>query len=336
MTLDMKRYKPMLAPLDDPMKNPDFFKKLRYPLDVSPKLDGWRMIPRSLPIIEVDADFNEYETGKYKEAALTRELNEFPSIQVQQLYRGFTDLDGEITAGSPTAPGVYNRTQSHVSSCNKPHEDLQFHVFDCADPELAEHPFEYRLEHARALIMQYRKQNPILELSQVYLVEHERVHNYDELIAVEARVLALGYEGLMMRDPYGPYKSHARCTFNEGWIYKLKRFTDDEGRILGFEQGEKNENELETDERGYAKRSDAKAGKVLANTIGKIIVDFYGVAIKVAPGTLTHSEREYMFRNQEEFLGQFLKFRYFSYGIKELPRYARAIGMRSIIDMGQK
>ena len=334
--IDLKRYRPMLAPLNDPVKDPEFFKKLRYPLDCSPKLDGWRMMPRAIPEIDVDADFNEYPTGRYKEVVLTRELKEFPSIQVQELFRGFTDLDGEITAGSPTVPGVYNRTQSHVSSRDKPHENLQFHVFDCADPELAEHPFEYRLEHARSLIKLYQKQKPILSLSQVYLVEHTRCNTLDELLEYEQTQLRLGYEGIMMRDPMGPYKSHARSTFNEGWIYKLKRFTDDEARILGFEQGEKNENELEVSERGYAKRSDAKAGKVKADTIGKIIVDFNGVALKVAPGAFTHSERERMWAQQAGFIGEFLKFRYFSYGVKELPRYARAIGLRSKIDMEVK
>lgn len=334
MAYDLRRYKPMLAPLDDPMRNPDFFKKLRYPLDCSPKLDGWRMMPRNIPDIGYDAEFNEYELGTHTQNVLTRELKPFPSIQVQKLFRGFIDLDGEVTAGDPMIPGVFNRTQSTVSAVNNPHSDLRFYVFDCCDPDIAEWPFEDRLTQAHALISTYKKTEPN---APVFWLEHHRVHSYDELIAYEEPQLELGYEGIMMRDPFGPYKSHARSTFKEGWIYKLKRFTDDEGLILDFEEGETNNNILELNERGYAKRSSAKAGKTLADTLGKIIVDFYGTAIKVAPGALTHAQRKYMWDNKEQFINkEYMKFRYFSYGVKELPRYARAIGLRSKIDMGAK
>lgn len=337
MTFDLKRYKPMLAPLDDPLKNPNFFKNLRYPLDCSPKLDGWRMMPRAIPEIDVGPDFEEVVTGRHKHVVLTRELKEFPSLQVQSLFKGFIDLDGEVIAGDETDPGVFNRTQSHVSSVNNPHDDLKFRVFDCCDPELTQVPFEDRLEYARGLIDAYVKADPVLALSNVTIVEHERVHNYDQLIALEAKYLSMRYEGMMMRDPLGPYKSHARSTFNEGWMYKLKRFRDEEGLILGFEEGETNTNDLEVSERGYAKRSGAKAGKVAAGTVGKYIVDHFGHPIKVAPGAMTHAQRKYMWEHQDEFIKkEYMKYRYFEYGMKDLPRYARAVGIRSKIDMSPK
>lgn len=327
-------YKPMLAPLDDPLKNPHYWSYLRYPLMVSPKLDGIRCITKAVPDIVHDDDLNEIETGDMKDVCLSRELKLIPSRQVQSLFSLFSELDGELIAGPETAHNVYNTTQSHVMSVDKPHSDLKFRVFDCSDIDICHLPFFYRLKQATEIINMYKQAYKLPDVP-ISIVEHKLVNNYEELIEYEELMLAAGYEGIMMRDPNGRYK-HNRGTMREGLIFKLKRFQDDEGLIIGFEEGMKNENEKTTNEKGYATRSESAEGMVPANTLGKFIVDYKGKTIKVAPGSFNHADRSTIWRSKEEFIGSWLKFRFFAYGVKDLPRFPRAVGFRDKIDMSSK
>ena len=323
-------FRPMLAPIDDPLRNVDYFKGLKYPLLVSPKLDGIRGVTRSVPKIEIDDMFGEYDTGSYEDVVLSRELKPLPSKQVQAAFKSFTGLDGEFIVGDETSYGVYNRTQSHVMSVDKPHSDLRYRVFDTCDDDLADLPFEDRLEHARGLIIAYKNAMPT-DVS-LTLVEHMMCRNYDELTAEEEKQLDLGYEGVIMRNPLGRYKWN-RGTFKEGLIYKLKRFQDDEGLIVDLEEGMKNENAQTRNEKGYATRSESAEGMLPADTLGKFVVEWKGKILKVAPGNFSHAERKAIWNRKEEFIGLWLKFRFFDYGIKDLPRFPRAIGFRSKIDM---
>jgi DNA ligase-1 len=325
-------FSPMLAPLDDPKKNLGFFQGLKYPLLVSPKLDGIRAVPRAAKEVYIDDDFEEAETGKTIDVCLSRALKPIPSEQVQANIARYTDLDGELTAGSPTIAGLYNRTQSAVMSADKPHLDLQYHVFDCTTDDYAGLPFEERLGIATGLVKAYSAAMPLQTGFSIHVVPHTLCRNYDELIGVEEGYLEDGYEGVMMRSPYGTYKWN-RATFKEGTFYKLKRFEDDEASIIGFEEGTRNTNEKTTDEKGYAQRSSKKEGLVPSGTLGKFIVSYRGVELRVAPGAFTHAERKAIFDSQEKYLGLLLKFRFFAYGMKDLPRFPRALGFRSKIDM---
>ena len=325
----VNRYRPLLAPAFDPSKNTDYFKTLKYPYLVSVKLDGIRCITRTVPILSINENFEECITSLSKDVCLSRELKPLPSSQVQAHFSAFTGLDGEVIVGEETDVGVYNRTQSHVMSAEKPHSDLRYRVFDTCDADLADQPFEERLDYARGLITAYS--NAFKTKANVSLVEHTLCRSYDELIAEEERALSQGYEGLMLRNPDARYK-HNRATVKENIIYKLKRFQDDEAVVIGFEEGTKNTNEKTTDEKGYAQRSSKKEGLVLSDTLGKFIVSYKGTELLVAPGAFTHAQRKAIFDNQEKYLGLLLKFRFFAYGMKNLPRFPRAIGFRDRMD----
>jgi DNA ligase-1 len=299
-------FRPMRAPGEDPQKNKDFFKKLRYPLLCSPKFDGVRGISRGGVVTS--------RSGK-----------PLPSQQVQCVVGAFSFGDGEIIVGEPTDFNVYNRTQSHVMSGDKHAEDLRYYIFDCVDDSWLQRPFYQRLEKAAIQVFE-------LELPHFILVDHHEVETYDELIAYEEVQLAAGYEGIMMRDPVGHYKQ-GQGTFNEGLIYKLKRFTDAEATIIGFVEQNVNTNDQERSELGYAKRSTAKDGMLPANTLGKFIVDFAGLELTVGCGSFNHTERKEIWDNQETYLGTLLKFRFFSHGVKDLPRFPRATGFRTTLDL---
>ncbi len=298
-------FKPMLAPGEDPKSFPDYFKKLQYPLLASAKYDGIRCVVKGARCIS--------RSGKI-----------LPSLQVQEDFAHFVDMDGELIEGNATDVDVYNRTQSHVMSEDKP-GNITFYVFDYTAPDWLDKPFYERLEKAETIIEAYN-------VDHVKLVPHEYIDNYDDLIQFENKCLEQGFEGIMMRNPVGHYKL-GRGTFREGLIYKLKRFMDTEAVIVGFEEQMTNNNTLEKDELGYAKRSYAKDGLTPAGTLGRFIVNWDDMVLDVAPGSFTHAERQDIWNNQDKYLNKILKFRYFNHGIKDKPRFPRAVGFRDASDL---
>jgi DNA ligase-1 len=298
-------FKPQLAPNEDPLKRPTFFEELKFPLLCSPKLDGIRGYTTGAGIFS--------RTGKL-----------LPSLQVQDEFSDLMHFDGEVIVGSATDHDVYNRTQSHVMSIAK-EGDISYHVFDYIHPDWLNLSFYRRLEEAE------KRVKLSLQCNLKY-VPHTEVNNLLELLVYETTCLEEGYEGIMMRDPAGRYK-RGRCTWNEGIIYKLKRFTDAEASIVGFREEMTNTNEKLQDEFGYAKRSSSKAGLIPANTLGKFVVDFNGQELDVGCGSFTHEQRKLIWDCSDDFLGDTLKFRFFGHGVKDLPRFSRALGFRTEDDI---
>lgn len=295
----------MLAPGEDPLSYSDYFKKLRYPLLCSPKLDGIRCLVKD-------------------NMCLSRSGKILPSYQVQDEFSNLEHFDGELIEGLANDFDVYNRTQSYVMSEDKP-GDIYYHVFDYTHPDWLNKPFYERLEFVDEAVM-------LSNFPNLYVVKHHEVETYEDLLEYEDKCLNAGYEGIMMRDPVGRYKN-GRGTFREGLIYKLKRFQDDEAYIVGLQEQLTNNNTLEVDELGYAKRSYSKQGLVPAGTLGNFQVLWNGLHLDVAPGSFNHAQRQKIWNNPGEYIGKLLKFRYFSHGVKDKPRFPRATGIRHQIDL---
>jgi DNA ligase-1 len=299
-------FKPMLAPHECPMSYDKYFEDLKYPLLCSPKYDGVRAIVKN-------------------HVVYSRTFKPIPAKQVQEWFgnEDFEHMDGELIVGEATDFNVYNRTQSHVMALSKPNADLHFYVFDYTAPEYLLRPFTDRWCHLRNTV-----NHPF-----VHVVHQEFIQNKAQLLEYEDKILEMGFEGVMMKAQMGAYKN-GRGTYKQGLIYKLKRFQDDEGVIVGFVQGKSNQNVQERDELGYAKRSTKKDGMVATETLGKFLVDFKGNEIEVAPGHFNHEERKWIWEHQFETMGKYLKFRHFTHGVKDKPRFPRAIGFRDKLDMG--
>lgn len=328
-------FKPMLAAKAKPAKGETdfalifnkFVDQFRYPMMVSAKLDGIRMI--------------------VKDGVVTsRSLKIFPNIQLGNLYNypSYNGFDGELLIGSPTAPDVYNATQSVVMSHHGSLQDLTYAVFD--DVSNPEAPFDERLESARRRVALYQshQQLPKCSVDRLYdvhdgifrfkLVPHRLVHSKEELLAFEAECLELGYEGIMGRDPKGTYK-FGRSTIKEQGLVALKRFVDDEWVIVDFVPLYKNENAAETNELGRTKRSSAAAGKVEQDTLGAFVVETRdGIRFNVGGGTLmTAVNRKKLWDMRDQLVGRLLKGRYFAIGTKDAPRQPRAVGLRDVLDL---
>jgi DNA ligase-1 len=226
--------KPMLAAQTNGLE-------LEYPIVLSPKLDGVRCL-----IVD----------GK----VLSRSLKPIPNKYVQHLFgrRILSGLDGELIVGEATAADVFNRTSSGVMSINGEPE-VTCHVFDdFAMPG----GFDQRFSRASARAGNHPN---------MVDVPHHDVVDEHELFTYEERYVALGYEGVMIRKPDGPYKQ-GRSTLNEGWLLKLKRFTDSEARVLECIEQMTNTNEAERNALGHLERSSKKAGMVPAGKLGALRV----------------------------------------------------------------
>jgi DNA ligase-1 len=275
---------------------------LRFPLMVSPKLDGVRCVV-------------------WEGVAYSRNAKPIRNRFVQKWAADYHNIDGELIVGSPTEGEVLGRTQSGVMSyVGEP--DFSFHLFDSPDNHL---PFDSRLDQVQA----EHDGEP-----RIVLVPHHLVEFAQDFVDYEELFLKQGYEGMMVRHPDGPYK-HGRSTLREGWLMKLKRFTDGEAVVTGLEESMENTNELQTDELGRAKRSHRAEGLVGKGMIGTLICeDKQWGRIRVAPGIMDHTERrgywEHRFGTDDEWriLGKTIHWRSFGYGVKDKPRFPRFYGVR--------
>ena len=166
---------------------------------------------------------------------------------------------------------------------------------------------------------------------EIYYLLPRIVFGMLELQDFEQKSVTLGYEGVMIRDPAGPYKL-GRSTTKDGYLLKIKRFHDTEGVVIGFEELMHNDNALETDERGYAKRVSKKAGKSGGNTLGALRVFHNGVEFKIGTG-FTDTVRSNIWCSKDKYLGKLVKFKYQGFGSLGAPRFPVFLSFRDEMDI---
>lgn len=287
-----KPYEPMLATAMKDMAS------VNYPVMASPKIDGFRLCIRP-------------------EGARLRSLEEIENEEAARFFREnyqpLIGFDGEIVSGPPNAKGVLGRTDSVLSSIFGEAKDLRFYVFDDFTNPRA--PYIERHKSYFDRIMN----NP---MPGVIPIRHEWIHNEAQMMRYEERCVDLGFEGAMIRDPNGIYK-HGRATVKEGALLKIKRFEDDEGRIIRVYEKMHNENELERDARGHAKRSKSAGGLVGAGTLGGFVLDapnWPGVEVHVGSG-ISDDLAAHLWSIREDLPGQLVTFKHMPSGAKDAPRH---------------
>ena len=258
--------------------------KLRFPLVVSPKLDGIRCLihPELGPV--------------------TRSFKPIPNEYIRECLSSpeYENLDGELMLCS----GDFNSVQSAVMSQHGSPE-FKFHVFD--DFSNPNDPWTERIEYAD------------WSLGHLVRVDHRKVLNEQAVLDWETTYISEGYEGIMLRDPWGAYKS-GRSTMREHGLMKLKRFKDAEGVVTGFVERLHNENPLEHDEFGLAKRSSHKAHLTGSDTLGKLVLATpqWG-EVNVGTG-FDDALRAEIWANQLAYLGRTVTFKYQEV-LKDKPRF---------------
>lgn len=292
--------KPMLLPRELPDLD-----NLKYPVIVSPKLDGIRCLMKD-------------------GVALSRTLKPIPNKHIQAWAIANADklhgFDGELIVGDPTSSTVYRDTNSFVMSHDKV-GDFDYYVFDMWDQYNTQYDLRLSNIHTHAP-----------ELTNFVMLGFKICNNKYDILTFEEKMLELGYEGLIIRNPGSEYK-YGRCTIKEANAFKLKRFEDAEAIIIGFEEEMYNGNNAETNELGRTKRSTAKAGLSGKNTLGAFICKTPdGIEFKIGSG-FDQADRESFWNNQSNLLGGIVKYKHFPIGVKDKPRHPIFLGFRDKIDM---
>lgn len=280
-------------------------KRLQYPLLVSPKIDGIRGV---------------VVNGQLMSRSMKPIRNTWTQRKFGRLE--FEGFDGELVVGNPWDKSLMQQTSSGVMSISGT-PDVRFFVFDRWND-----PRGYHSRYESLMGMQN------LEAYGVTVLRHLVAESFDDLLRHESHWLSCGYEGLMIRSLTGRYKD-GRSTLREGGLIKVKRFTDGEAIITGSSPLMRNDNELESDERGYAKRSHSAAGKVADDLLGTLHVVGVGSAVSFSIGSgFTESQRRALWDRRADLVGKVVKYKHFAVtGVKDAPRMPIFIGFRDPEDM---
>jgi ATP dependent DNA ligase-like protein/DNA ligase-like protein len=295
-----------------PEEIPKNLSMIRYPALASLKYDGWRMF-------EHDGEVRLRSLKPPKNLNTQKVMRELFAASASIGVRG---LDGEALPGDPWDP---NAMQACTSAFNAHHTvtPFGFYVFDCFQNPNA--PFVERLKYAHDAVERLRE----MGFDWVHPVEHMLVHNEAELFAYYDEIIAKGGEGVMGRDPRGPYK-YGRSTMRESWLWALKPYVDDYAVIIGYEEMLENQNELTVNERGYAARAGFKENMVPKGTLGKFICQSpnfpktFGVGMGVG---LDFALRDRVWADRPGYLGDIIKYKYQLIGVKERPRQPKFMGL---------
>lgn len=295
--------KPMLAAS---LENVD---SIKFPVYVTPKLDGIRCLKIDGQIVS----------------------RTFKPIRNTELAAAVKDLlpdgsDGELILG-----GTFQNTTSMVMSADKMigNEKAYFYWFDYVLDDNKKKYLE-RIEDMKKFVEEHPD---ILAASPVKIIPlfPMEINTVQELVKYESEVIEQGFEGVMLRSPNGPYK-FGRSTLKEGSLVKMKKFDDDEATIVGFKELQKNTNDKTMNELGDMKRSSHKDGKIDQDTLGSFDVDWNGIHFSIGSG-FTMAQRKEFWNQRGSLIGKLVKFKYFSSGMKDAPRFPTFIGFRHPDDM---
>ena len=250
------------------------------------------------------------------EVVYSRNMKPIPNEHVQARFglRKYNGYDGELIVGSPMGTDVFNRTTKIVMSHNGWDPELYFYVFDILPPQ-REPGMGYNYRHAAI-----RHDEGIKKVVQI------PVYDTEALQTLMDDFVDQGYEGLMLRDGYAPYK-YGRSTAKEHGLLKYKLFEDFEARVIGYTEELHNTN----DKDDSGKRTSHKAGKIGKGTMGNLVVvgingKVKGVEFEVGTG-FTAAQRAELWATQTP--GLVCTVKYVPYGSIDKPRHPVFKGWRT-------
>lgn len=277
---------------------------LQYPCLASPKYDGFRCV--------IDAMGNP----------MSRNMKPVSNIYVQGKLKelNFPKFDGELLTYTNGKVDDFNTVQSKLTT-RSGMPDFRYMVFD--EYMRPEEPYIARLAKL-GTYFQFNK------FKNVELVEQVRVEHEDMLLDYEAKCLALGWEGVMVRSLDGKYKM-GRSTTKEGTLLKLKRFFDAEATIKEAYEFMHNANEATINALGQTTRSSHGANMQGMDMLGGWTVQWNGVEFDLGVGF--NSTQRHTYWQGDRCVGRVVKFKYQSVGPNGKPRFPVFLGFRSESDL---
>ena len=299
--------------------------KLKFPVVVSNKIDG---------------SFAFIQNGKL----LARSLKLHENKYVTQQYSNpdFEGLRGELIAGfNPVAEDLCRNTSSALRTVTGEPETSLW-CFDYVTPGTKDLGYEQR----STLLF-----NKVLELQHkgyhyIKFVPVDVAHNLEQYKQFQQHCLEQGYEGCVVRCPDAKHKE-GRSSAVKPELWRWKPWSSAEIRVQYLVEELKNNNVATKNELGYTERSTHKQNLEPSGTLGAIVgllvtpvLDCYGKLIAdvgteltIATGSLKADDCLFYWLKPDELVGKVVEFEYFSYGLKDKPRFAQFKRIRSEVDM---
>lgn len=261
--------------------------------------------------------------------AYTRSLkpvrNEWIQSWVAHNKKWLNGLDGEFIVGDPTARDCYRKTMQFVMTYHTEEIPFTFYVFDTW---VGDADFQFRWD----MIYLPQTQNVAVKAPTQILL------NMEDLWSYYREMMELGHEGIVLRAFDMPYK-HGRGSPVKCELIKLKQesWVDTEGTIVEVHELMHNGNPGVRNELGYLEHSGHKDGMVPMNTLGAITVrgkweNGEEYECRIGSG-FDAAERSRLWADRDTLPGAMVKFKYFTVGIKDKPRFPIYLGFRDALDI---
>lgn len=301
----------IMRPTKPVLVTPEQVNSLRYPVLVSPKLDGIRFLIR-----------NGF--------ALSRKLEPIPNKHVQRMASYIPHgLEGELILGDPLAHGVYERTQSAVMAGDSDVDDLRFYVFDNWAYEAT--PFVVRMNGAARVVANLRERGH----NHLHMVPYERAETPKQVLDWEKRYVDEGYEGMIIRYP-GAFYKFGISTLNDGAFIKMKRFRDLEAEIIGVQEEFANTSEPKIDNRGYIKRPKRRGNRSGLGTLGSFKCRMANGKTFGCGSGINREQRAALWLMKEQLIGKWISVKYQELTPKGVPRFPTFLRFREEIDFDKE
>lgn len=186
-------------------------------------LDGMIALPKLNGIRGINQD------GVLVARSLKKLGNDFTTRLFSQ--KEFNNLDGELIVGDFAHEDVFSITSSAIRSVAGMPE-VFWYIFDWYHPTL---PYIDRLQHRDIIVSELR--NP-----RIKLIDWTPISSDEELEAYAETVVAMGFEGVVLRDPNAKYKQ-GRSTDAEGSFLRYCAWLRSEAVIVAIHEGTVNNNE---------------------------------------------------------------------------------------------
>jgi DNA ligase 1 len=310
--------KPMLAEDWDEARQ-------EFPVIAQPKIDGVRAL-----------NLLGQLTGRSLKAFKNRHVSSMFS------HSALIGLDGEMAAQDERHPDLCRLTTSALGTIQgQPY--VLWHLFDYVTADTRRLPYFKRLTALRERVQQIAAEAPQIYPYLRVIPSHECSHAAI-LEHFDSQWLSQGYEGTILRDPYGVHKS-GRSTVREGGLLRIKRFKDAEGVVEAVHEGQTNLNEAKINELGNTERSTHQANMVANGMVGTLTLRLLapveigdkvlpaGERIVVSAGRLTADERARYLRDPALIVGKVARFQYFPKGVKDKLRFPTFQSLRMAEDL---
>ena len=260
--------------------------KIKFPCWVQPKLDGVRMLARK-------------ENGVVTMWSRKGKILDIPDKINQQLCNMLAD--GQCTDGELYVHGwTFQRIIAAVKKKREDTDLLEYHIYDSPHQTLA---FEERTPQKGISCTTFPPYCQVWRVidKNIKFVQTVDVKDQEEFDVFEGMFVSQGYEGMMVRNQASAYKYKHRSYD----LQKVKRFVDDEFKIIGGEDG-----------------SGREAGLVVYRCTTSD-----GLEFSVRPRG-SHEERAEIFKNLNYYIGKYLTVRYQELTDDGRPRFPVGLAVR--------